>query len=61
MFKKISALLHGGMLDQFNGILSTTRVLNGRDTGDIGHFLIAIRQWEPPTVKTITVRKKTRK
>lgn len=54
--------LHGGMFDQFNGILSATRVLYCRNTRDIGHFLVAIGQWEPPTVKTINGRrKKTRK
>lgn len=48
------------MFDQFNGIFSTTRVLDGRDSGDIGHFLVAIRQWKPPTVKTTGKEKKKR-
>lgn len=50
--------LHGGMFDQLNGILSTTRVLDRRYTGHIGHFLVAIRQWEPPTVKTNIAEKR---
>lgn len=52
------SLLHGSVFDQFNGIFSTTRVLDGRDPGDIGHFLVAIRQWKPPTVKTTGKEKK---
>lgn len=52
------SLLHGGVFDQSNGIFSTTRLVVGRDSGDIGHFLVAIRQWKPPTVKTISVKKK---
>jgi len=35
------SLLHGSVFDQSNGIFSTTRVLDGRDPGDIGHFLVA--------------------
>lgn len=54
------SLLHGSVFDQSNGIFSTTRVLDGRDPGDIGHFLVAIRQWKPPTVKTIGKEKKER-
>lgn len=54
------SLLHGSVFDQFNGIFSTTRVLDGRDSGDIGHFLVAIRQWKPPTVKTTGKEKKKR-
>lgn len=54
------SLLHGSVSDQSNGIFSTTRVLDGRDPGDIGHFLVAIRQWKPPTVKTIGKKKKKR-
>ena len=54
------SLLHGSVFDQFNGIFSTTRVLDGRDPGDIGHFLVAIRQWKPPTVKTTGKEKKKR-
>lgn len=52
------SLLHGSVFDQSNGIFSTTRVLDGRDPGDIGHFLVAIRQWKPPTVKTTGKEKK---
>lgn len=53
------SLLHGSVFDQSNGIFS--RLLDGRDPGDIGHFLVAIRQWKPPTVKTTGKRKKKRK
>lgn len=52
------SLLHDSVFDQCNGIFSTTRVLEGRDPGDIGHFLVAIRQWKPPTVKTTGKRKR---
>lgn len=52
------SLLHGSVFDQSNGIFSTTRVLDGRDPGDIGHFLVAIRQWKPPTVKTTEKKEK---
>lgn len=52
------SLLHGSVFDQSNGIFSTTRVLDGRDSGDIGHFLVAIRQWKPPTVKNTTDKEK---
>lgn len=55
------SLLHGSVFDQSNGIFSTTRVLDGRDPGDIGHFLVAIRQWKPPTVKTTGKEKKREK
>lgn len=55
------SLLHGGVFDQSNGIFSTTRLVVGRDSGDIGHFLVAIRQWKPPTVKTIGKEKKREK
>lgn len=54
------SLLHGSVFDQSNGIFSTTRVLDGRDPGDIGHFLVAIRQWKPPTVKTTGKEKEER-
>lgn len=54
------SLLHGSVFDQSNGIFSTTRVLDGRDPGDIGHFLVAIRQWKPPTVKTTGKEKRER-
>jgi hypothetical protein len=52
------SLLHGSVFDQSNGTFSTTRLLDGRDPGDIGHFLVAIRQWKPPTVKTTGKEKK---
>lgn len=54
------SLLHGSVFDQSNGIFSTTRVLDGRDPGDIGHFLVAIRQRKPPTVKTTGKKKRER-
>lgn len=54
------SLLHDSVSDQSNGIFSTTRVLDGRDPGDIGHFLVAIRQRKPPTVKTTGKEKEKR-
>lgn len=50
--KKIDLPLHGSVLDQGNGTFAATRFLYGRHPGDVGHFLVAIRQWEPPPVKT---------
>lgn len=59
-YRSFFSLLHGSVFDQSNGTFSTTRVLDGRDPGDIGHFLVAIRQRKPPTVKTIGKKKKRR-